>query len=115
MKTTVKSSFWMLPLLACLTVTGCGDWDQRVESAERKWFEKTFPLGMTLEEFNKLAPDAYLVDDQTDQIEYVALLKRTCFAVCATMDGGLRSRDLVDARFVFKDGRLASAQRLGRD
>lgn len=114
MKKHGKTWLCWFPVLAFLVVTGCGGWDKRVENAQRKWFNKTFPHGMTFEEFKEIAPDAYRVGDKNGQTEYVALVKRTCFAVCATLDGGLRSRDLLDARFFFEDGHLKSKEIFGK-
>lgn len=99
----------------CIAVSmgGCTSWGEWLRQTEHSWFEENFPVGMTEQAFERMAPDAWLVQDQGSVKKYEALVKRPCFALCRTTEGGLKSGDILHAEFEFENGLLSYSARIG--
>ena len=98
---------------AAIALSGCASWGQTVDDWQTSWLGNKFPTGMEEPAFKSKMPAARLTAEQGTTREYRAIVPRPCFILCASLDAGLRSRDLLYTEFTFENGLLVKVQAPG--
>jgi hypothetical protein len=98
---------------AAIVLSGCASWGQTVDDRQTSWLENNFPTGMEEPAFKAKVPAARLTVEQGTTREYRAIILRPCFILCASLDAGLRSRDLLYTEFTFENGQLVKVHAIG--